>query len=190
MQPIGEPHAGRLAIHRINHRPREGAVEPVNRARGEVPRACNPVRRKHRLSVNPDGLHLGCRKIVFTQLQIDLVIDRVRQSDGSGGDLMLVVPGGIALVVGGGGGPGTRIGRLEGSGDGKRIRKRVQNERAGGIHLDDPGSKSAGAAKSVGRHHGGAACETEPAKHFPAAHAPLSHCHLQFSRVEIDLTIF
>ena len=121
MQPIGEPHAGRLAIHRINHRPREGAVEPVNRARGEVPRACNPVRRKHWQTVGPNGLHLGACEIVLTELQIDLVIDWIWRTDIPRGDLMLVVAGGIGPVVGGGRGPGPRIGRLEGSGDGKRI---------------------------------------------------------------------
>ena len=190
MQLVHETHAGRLAVHCVNHRPREGAVEPVNRARGEVPRACNPVRRKHWQTVGPNGLHLGACEIVLTELQIDLVIDWIWRTDIPRGDLMLVVAGGIGPVVGGGRDPGPRIGRLEGSGDGKRIRKRVQNERAGGIHLGDPGSKSAGAAEPVGGHHGGPTRKAEPAKHFPAAHAPLSHCHLQFSRVEIDLTIF
>src|SRR6266508_2882446 len=139
VQVILEAHETGSPILGVDPRPGERPVEAVDGAARETPGTANAVRRRHVLAERVDRLHQRRGEGMLVQLQVNLVIDGIRQSQRTGPDLMRPsvrvlladARAGRGEDAGPGVSPGTGVRRGIHRRDGKQILERIEDQRTG-----------------------------------------------------------
>ena len=184
VQLVDKAHAHRLAVFGVNHRARERAVEPIDRARRQGARARKPVQRViHAQTVPVDRQHFGRRKTMLIDLQLDLITYRLGQTQVSGRALMRVrvirihalvarLDGIFIRMI-------IRVARFERHRDREQICERLKNERAGRVDFVVDSRKRAG-AEAIGGHDGRSRAQAQGAQHLTAAQSAGADGFLEF----------
>ena len=166
IQLVVEPHERRLAVLGVDHRAGELSVEAVDRARRQVPLGPRRVGLARRIvggggsTVLVDGLDRGGGERVRSNLQVELVDDRVRGTN-------LVRPHLVLLVVQRALLTGTLPGRLRPAAERRRgnrsrrlrhrqrVLERFEDERAGreGLDVDGIGDRRGSGGEDALRRH-------------------------------------
>ncbi len=147
VQVVAEPDQRRLAVLGVDHRARERAVEPVDRARRQRPHGAGRegvavrVERLGRLAQRVDRQHLRAGERVLRDLHLDVVDDRVREPDRVHPQLVGLVAERVLLTHARAGRRrqrrhlrrAERLGRLQ---DRQRVVERVEDQRRDRERLD------------------------------------------------------